>query len=266
MSPLKHSTNVAARMGRWSAKHRKTAIFGWLAFVIASFAIGGAVGMKTIDPNDYERRRGTKGRPHHPRRRLQAGRADGVRPRSVPDHDGGRPGVPRGRDRGHREARRVPAGREGALAACRRQRGPDLRGRPRRADSVQPEGLVRGGNVVHRHDRRRHGPGPEGEPRLHRRPGRLRVDRQGSRRDVRLAARPRRDDLDPDHPRHPAARLRLAGRGIDPARARTDRSVRDDGPRRPPQPDRADGRIDLGGHPPDRPRRRCRLLAVLHPP
>ena len=35
MSPLKHSTNIAARMGRWSARHRKTAIFGWLAFVIA---------------------------------------------------------------------------------------------------------------------------------------------------------------------------------------------------------------------------------------
>ncbi len=52
MSPLKQSTNVAARMGRWSAKHRKTAIFGWLAFVVASFAIGGAVGLKTIDKND----------------------------------------------------------------------------------------------------------------------------------------------------------------------------------------------------------------------
>ncbi len=52
MSPLKQSTNIAARMGRWSAKHRKTAIFGWLAFVIASFAIGTAVGMKTIDQND----------------------------------------------------------------------------------------------------------------------------------------------------------------------------------------------------------------------
>ena len=52
MSPLKQSTNVAARMGRWSAGHRKTAIFGWLAFVVASFAIGGAIGMKTIDPND----------------------------------------------------------------------------------------------------------------------------------------------------------------------------------------------------------------------
>ncbi len=52
MSPLKQSTNVAARMGRWSAKHRKTAIFGWLAFVVASVVIGGAVGTKTIDKND----------------------------------------------------------------------------------------------------------------------------------------------------------------------------------------------------------------------
>ena len=52
MSPLKQSKNLAARMGRWSATHRKTAIFGWLAFVIASFAIGATVGMKTIDQND----------------------------------------------------------------------------------------------------------------------------------------------------------------------------------------------------------------------
>ena len=61
MSPLKRSTNIAARMGRWSARHRKTAIFGWLAFVIVSFAIGIAVGMKTIDQNDMnvgEARRG----------------------------------------------------------------------------------------------------------------------------------------------------------------------------------------------------------------
>jgi RND superfamily putative drug exporter len=52
MAPLEHSTNLAARMGRWSARHRKTAIFGWLAFVIASFVIGGMVGMQTIDQND----------------------------------------------------------------------------------------------------------------------------------------------------------------------------------------------------------------------
>jgi uncharacterized membrane protein YdfJ with MMPL/SSD domain len=52
MSPLKRSTNLAARMGRWSARHRKIAIFGWLAFVIAAVAIGGAVGTKYLDDND----------------------------------------------------------------------------------------------------------------------------------------------------------------------------------------------------------------------
>jgi uncharacterized membrane protein YdfJ with MMPL/SSD domain len=32
--------NLAARMARWSAHHRKKAIFGWLAFVVLVFAIG----------------------------------------------------------------------------------------------------------------------------------------------------------------------------------------------------------------------------------
>ncbi len=41
--------NVAARMGRWSAQHRKTAIWGWLAFVVLAFMIGGSVGTKTLD-------------------------------------------------------------------------------------------------------------------------------------------------------------------------------------------------------------------------
>ena len=49
MSPLTSSRNLAARMGSWSASHRKTAIFGWLAFVIAAIAIGNAVGQRTID-------------------------------------------------------------------------------------------------------------------------------------------------------------------------------------------------------------------------
>ncbi len=39
--PVQPSRNIAARAGRWSARHRKTAIFGWLAFVIAAFVIGG---------------------------------------------------------------------------------------------------------------------------------------------------------------------------------------------------------------------------------
>jgi uncharacterized membrane protein YdfJ with MMPL/SSD domain len=52
MSPLKRSNNIAARMGRWSANHWKTAVFGWLAFVVASVVIGGQVGTKYLEDND----------------------------------------------------------------------------------------------------------------------------------------------------------------------------------------------------------------------
>jgi RND superfamily putative drug exporter len=38
-------------MGRWSARHWKTATFGWLALLVVAFGIGGMVGTKTIDPN-----------------------------------------------------------------------------------------------------------------------------------------------------------------------------------------------------------------------
>ena len=49
MTPLARSQNFAARMGRWSATHRKTAIFGWLAFIVLAVAIGNVVGMKKLD-------------------------------------------------------------------------------------------------------------------------------------------------------------------------------------------------------------------------
>jgi uncharacterized membrane protein YdfJ with MMPL/SSD domain len=52
MSPLKRSNNIAARMGRWSASHWKTAVFGWLAFLVVAFMIGSQVSTKTIDQND----------------------------------------------------------------------------------------------------------------------------------------------------------------------------------------------------------------------
>jgi uncharacterized membrane protein YdfJ with MMPL/SSD domain len=52
MTPLARSTNFAARMGRWSANHRKTAIFGWLAFVLAAFVIGSMVGTKRLDSDE----------------------------------------------------------------------------------------------------------------------------------------------------------------------------------------------------------------------
>jgi RND superfamily putative drug exporter len=36
-------------MGRWSANHRKLAIFGWLAFVAVAFVLGGMISTKNID-------------------------------------------------------------------------------------------------------------------------------------------------------------------------------------------------------------------------
>jgi RND superfamily putative drug exporter len=39
-------------MGHWSATHRKKAIWGWLAFVVAAFFIGNAVGMKSLEPEE----------------------------------------------------------------------------------------------------------------------------------------------------------------------------------------------------------------------
>jgi RND superfamily putative drug exporter len=40
---------VAARVGRWSADNWKKATFGWLAFVVVAFALGGAVGTTQLD-------------------------------------------------------------------------------------------------------------------------------------------------------------------------------------------------------------------------
>ena len=39
---------LAGRAGRWSAQHRKTAIWGWIFFVVAAIALGGALGTKTL--------------------------------------------------------------------------------------------------------------------------------------------------------------------------------------------------------------------------
>jgi uncharacterized membrane protein YdfJ with MMPL/SSD domain len=44
--------NVAARMARWSGRHRRKAILGWFAFVIVAFAIGTQVGTQEISDID----------------------------------------------------------------------------------------------------------------------------------------------------------------------------------------------------------------------
>jgi uncharacterized membrane protein YdfJ with MMPL/SSD domain len=46
------SHNLAARMARWSSKHRKKAFWGWLVFVVLSFAIGLSMGSNLISDVD----------------------------------------------------------------------------------------------------------------------------------------------------------------------------------------------------------------------
>lgn len=43
-------TNIAARAGRWSAQHRRIAILGWFAFVIAATVGGGMIGTNSLAP------------------------------------------------------------------------------------------------------------------------------------------------------------------------------------------------------------------------
>ena len=45
-------TSISSRAARWAANHRRDAILGWIAFVVAAFMIGGAVGTETIADED----------------------------------------------------------------------------------------------------------------------------------------------------------------------------------------------------------------------
>jgi uncharacterized membrane protein YdfJ with MMPL/SSD domain len=60
MDGVTQTRNLAARAGRWSARHRKTAIWGWVAFVLAAVVLGGALGTKTL--SDGEEGVGESGR------------------------------------------------------------------------------------------------------------------------------------------------------------------------------------------------------------
>lgn len=44
--------NLAARAGRWSAKHRRVAIIGWFAFVVLAVYAGGQIGQQNIEDID----------------------------------------------------------------------------------------------------------------------------------------------------------------------------------------------------------------------
>jgi uncharacterized membrane protein YdfJ with MMPL/SSD domain len=57
---MNSSHNIAARAGKWSATHRKTAIWGWLLFVVLAVVLGGMSGTRTL--TDAENGVGESGR------------------------------------------------------------------------------------------------------------------------------------------------------------------------------------------------------------
>ena len=152
-------TNLAARMGRWSADHWKTATFGWLAFVLVAFALGGQPARRPIDPNTAGPRRvGPHGQ--DPRRGLQAARpAESVliQSRTLCDDR------PRLHGRGRRR-------RRAALEARRRPERPS----PHRRQ-VSDRGRARGARRVRDPRRSRQG---GGQDRPGSRPGRRRRSRR----------------------------------------------------------------------------------------
>jgi uncharacterized membrane protein YdfJ with MMPL/SSD domain len=49
---VNRSTNLAARAGGWSSRHRAWAIGGWLVFVVLALMLGGAVGTEQLENED----------------------------------------------------------------------------------------------------------------------------------------------------------------------------------------------------------------------
>ena len=137
--------NLAARAGYWSAKHRKIAIGGWLAFVDRAFILGGAIGTNTLadeDTGNGDSRVADTAINH-------ANFPDKADEQVLVQSRDGKlnlddPAVKAGIDDRRRQAREGQA-RPGQVPAGQGQRGPDLRGRPLRAGHVQPPG-PRGGS------------------------------------------------------------------------------------------------------------------------
>jgi RND superfamily putative drug exporter len=50
--PAPNRPPVVERIAEWSARHRKTAVFGWLLLVVVIFAAGHAIGGKTVPAYD----------------------------------------------------------------------------------------------------------------------------------------------------------------------------------------------------------------------
>ena len=262
--PTRGSRNLAARAAHWSATHRKTAIFGWLGFVVVAVLRrpGGR-------PEDDLRRRqfnGESGRAEHALEDaglrpndevvlVQSQTADDRRPR-VPDRDRA---DRRAASRGPRTSKNV---KSPLARRCGRVRRPAL-GAGRVRDHRR---RARGGRTGSTRAATRSTAVAGRAPRAARRAVRQRQHQQGAERDLPERPGEGGDAVAADHPADPGDRLRLAGGGA-ACRCCSAISSRDggDGAGRAPEPDLPRRQQPLLGHPADRARGGRRLLALLPP-
>ena len=254
MHPPRPHSNLAARMGRWSAAHWKTATFGWLAFVIVAFGLGRRSASTTSIPNAPGP--GESGRMD---RILDDGFKQPADESVLIQSRSARAGTPAFDGRGRRRRRaRLPRRRRAGRPSRRGRKG-----RPRRARRL--------------HDQRRQGQGGRQDPAGPRRGRRRAAAHPGftigefgdasAQKGVETAYG---NDLGkagalslPITLLILVARVRRARGGRHPAAARADRRPRDVRPDRaaePPDPGRLRGAGDGAA---DRARRRRRLLDVL---
>ena len=118
---------IASRMGHWSARHRKVAIFGWLGFVVLAFGIGIVSPMKAIDRSDTgvgESRKADKiVKAAFPQDKNGLGEFVLVRSTTTTVDD---PAFRATIDDAIAHPLALPAGGEAPLAVRRRERGADL--------------------------------------------------------------------------------------------------------------------------------------------
>ena len=220
------SHNLAARMGRWSAAHWKTATFGWLALVFLAFGIGGALGTHTLDPNTAGP--GESGRmdrildagfkqPAHEAVLIQSNSLRGGNPafRGCDRRPRRRPSLPRAVQhvRSPLSIRPTQVRSRTTSRCARRVRHPRRQGPRRRQDPPRARPYRRGaeGAIPGSSSGIRRRETPSGRPQI--------PHWRGSREGRALLAA--------DHARHPRGRIRSPRRGGHPAAARADRRVQD---------------------------------------
>ena len=258
--------NIAARAGRWSAGHWKTAVSAWLAFCIVAIALGAVAGTKMLKQADTAAGGAKHGR-RDPRACGIPGSRGRERARPVEARDARRSGIPRGGGRRRAGGARAAASAASPLAArVRRTAARSRRTAARRSSSS------RSAASRTRRTRRCSPCSTQSSACRQRHPGSPWPSSASRARTHEL-----NNTLSKDFQRaeyssvpvtlvDPARGLRRARRGRAAGAARVLRRPRHDRALRAREPRRRSRRRDEVGDPADRDGGRHRLLALLPPP